>query len=210
MMGTDRRGSVTEYCKHLVENVLDRTMEDPLNTCIIGGDWNANWHDTAASPRRSHVAISGWAKSIGVINPHDLMLPGGFKTRYPSVLDEDHEATTIDHVLTTSSTAFVTEVGINNAPAWHAIPDHRSIWIAVRLETPLDRPIEKPSPIPTIRRVELDRKDQFSCEEYRAHLRLLIMAQPAGDRRGEDLGAWIESICASSVNIARSHMRPPP
>jgi hypothetical protein len=43
MLATNRQGSVTNYCKKLVENVLDRTMEDPLNTCIVGGDWNANW-----------------------------------------------------------------------------------------------------------------------------------------------------------------------
>ena len=99
MVGTDRRGTLTDYCKHLVENVLDRTMEDPLNTCIVGGDWNANWHDSSVNPRRSHAAIAGWANGIGLINPHDLMLPDGFKTRYPSVCDEDREATMIDHVL---------------------------------------------------------------------------------------------------------------
>jgi hypothetical protein len=77
------------------------------------------------------------------------------------------------------------------------------------LETPLDKPVDKLLAIPTVRRVELDRKDLYSCEEYRAHLRILVTAQPAGDRTGEDLGVWIESICASSVNIARSHMKPP-
>ena len=138
-------------------------MEDPLNTCIVGGDWNSNWQDSTANPRRSHAAIAGWAKAIGLIDPHALMLPEGFKTRYPSVTDEDHGASTIDHILTTSSTAFVTEVGINKAPVWHAITDHRPLWVAVRLETALDSPVEKVAAIPTIRRVELDLKDHFSC-----------------------------------------------
>ena len=61
-----------------------------------------------------------------------------------------------------------------------------------------------------IRRAELDRKDEFACEEFREHLRILLLAQPAGDRTGEDLGEWIENICASSVNIVRAHMKPTP
>ena len=70
MEETGRQSSITDYCKQLVENVLDRTMEDPLNTCIVGGDWNANWQDSRDCPRRSHSSIAGWAAEIGLCNAH--------------------------------------------------------------------------------------------------------------------------------------------
>ena len=52
--------------------------------------------------------------------------------------------------------------------------------------------------------------DLLACEELRANLRITLLAQPPGDRAGEDLGEWIEMICASTVNIVRSHMKPLP
>ena len=210
MKQTNRPGTITNYCRHLVQNVFDRTMEDPLNSCIFGGDWNANWQDSRANPRRSHASIAHWAQEIGLSNAHRPLLKGNNPTRYPSVLDDDSHATTIDHVLTTSTAALVTEAGISHAPIWHGITDHRPLWVAVRLDVPLSLPSQKPSAIPKIRRVELDRKDTFTCEEYRAHLRALVLDQPPGDRRFEDLGEWVENLCASSVNIARSHMKATP
>ena len=38
MAATKCTGTVTNYCKRLVQNVLDRTMEDPRSTCVVGGD----------------------------------------------------------------------------------------------------------------------------------------------------------------------------
>ena len=104
----------------------------------------------------------------------------------------------------------VTEAGVGHAPIWHGISDHRPLWVAVRLDVPLSLPPVKPPAIPKVRRVELDRKDLFTCEEYRAHLRILALDQPLTGRSGEDLGAWIEMICASSVNVARAHMKGSP
>ena len=104
----------------------------------------------------------------------------------------------------------VTEAGISNAPTWIAVSDHRPLWIAVRLDTPLSKPAEKPPSIPNVHRVELDRKDPAMCEEYRAHLRVFILDQSPDGRESEDLGEWVENICASSVNIVRAHMKPAP
>ena len=185
-------------------------MEDPLNSCIVGGDWNANWQDSRNCPRRSHRGIAGWARDIGLSEAHQPLIAQRFNTRFPSPLDEEHEPTAIDHVLTTYAACIVTEAGISNAPTWSAVSDHRPLWIAARLGSALSMPRVKPLAIRKIRRVELDRKDKFACDEFRAHLRILLYAQPAGDRSGEDLGEWIESICASSVNIVRAHMKPTP
>ena len=99
MTATDRPGTITSYCRHLVENVLDRTMEDPLNTVIVGGDWNANWLDSVASPRRSHSAIAHWAQDIGLYNAHKGLITDHFNTRYPSISDVDRNPSAIDHIL---------------------------------------------------------------------------------------------------------------
>ena len=210
MTATDRPGSITNYCRQLVENVLDRTMEDPLNTVIVGGDWNANWLDSVASPRRSHSAIAHWAQDIGLYNAHKGLITDHFNTRYPSISDVERNPSAIDHILTTNGACLVTEAGINNAPTWHAVTDHRPLWIAARLDTSLSTKSEKPPAIPTVRRVELDRKDTEMCEDYRAHLRIFVLAQPPLDRSGEDLGEWVFNVCASSVNICRAHMKTPP
>ena len=163
MAATDRPGSTTDYCKHLVQNVLDRTMEDPLNSCIAGGDWNANWQDSRVCPRRSHAGIANWARDVGLVNALMPLLPVGFKTRFPSTQDVEHEATAIDHILTTDGACLVTEAGVNHAPVWTTLTDHRPLWIAARLDTPLTSLPERPPPIPNIRRVELDRKDLDAC-----------------------------------------------
>ena len=151
MAATERPGSITDYCKHLVENVLDRTMEDPLNTCVVGGDWNANLHDSVTAPRRSHGGIGSWTTDIGLTESHQPLIMRQFCTRYPSVEDEDHAATSIDHVFTTYASCLVTEAGINYAPTWHSISDHRPLWVALRLDFPMDRPVEKSPPIPKIK-----------------------------------------------------------
>ena len=38
--GTD---AVTNYVKRMVENKIFKHMENPKNSCIIGGDFNAGW-----------------------------------------------------------------------------------------------------------------------------------------------------------------------
>jgi hypothetical protein len=67
MKDQDIRGSVTSYCKKLVENVLDRTMEDPGNTVVVGGDWNSNWHDSKTTsktipPSDINLGATSWTR----------------------------------------------------------------------------------------------------------------------------------------------------
>lgn len=210
MKDQDIGGTVTAYCKQLVENVLDRTMADPGNTCVVGGDWNSNWQDSRASRKRSHPGIASWAQRAGLANALRPLLPTGYITRQPSSDDADPASSTIDHILTTQTAAIVTEAGISHAPIWQSITDHRPIWINLRLDVPLSLDKSKPAAIPTIRRVEINPDDHLACEELRNQLRTLCAAQPPEDLSGEDLGQWIEMVCASTVNIVRAHIKPLP
>ena len=140
-------------------------MADPSNTVVVGGDWNANWQDSRACKKRSHPSIAAWAQRSGLSNALRPLLPTNYFTRFPSLSDSEKSASTIDHILTTQTAAIVTEAEISHAPIWHSITDHRPIWIALRLDVPLSRDRVKSTPIPKIRRVEIDPKDVRACEE---------------------------------------------
>ena len=84
MTSCNQPGSVTAYCTRLVQNVVDRTMTEPSNTCVVGGDWNVNWQDSRQHERQSHTSIAHWAQETGLHNTLSPLLPVGFKTRYPT------------------------------------------------------------------------------------------------------------------------------
>ena len=204
-------GTVRQYVRRLIANVIEKTMEDPRNTCLVGGDWNANWKDSASSPRRSHTGISQWAQELGLVNALAEVMPVVPTSRYAGAKETPGLGTCIDHIITTQTTANVISAGTDHSPLWQTVSDHRPIWCAIHLDTPLKTPAHHPStPVRPIRRVELDRKDQAACEEMRTKLRAFHELHYDASLGIEDLSDWMELMCLSTVNIVRSHMRPPP
>ena len=65
--GTD---AVTNYVRRIVENKVLKHMEDPKNSCIIGGDFNAGWKTDECKKitERSHHKFRQWTEQLGLQN----------------------------------------------------------------------------------------------------------------------------------------------
>ena len=96
-----------------LEATINRHMQDPHNTHVVGGDFNANWLDTPTSPKRSHPAIRQISDQLGLTNP--LQAPDAPK-HYTRTIGS--RSSCIDHVLYTPTSATATAAGTNYAAMW--------------------------------------------------------------------------------------------
>ena len=126
------KGSVTRYLQQQLEATVSRHMQDPHNTHAIGGDFNANWKDSPRAPKRSHTAIGQFAEQLGLHNPlHNPETP----EHYTRTIGSHYSC--IDHVLYTPLSATHTASGTNYAAMWGKHTDHRPLWVALQLESPM-------------------------------------------------------------------------
>jgi hypothetical protein len=198
------RGSVTRFMQQQLEATINRHMQDPHNTHVVGGDFNANWLDTPTSPKRSHPAIRQISDQLGLTNP--LQAPDAPKHHTRTI---GSRSSCIDHVLYTPTSATATAAGTNYAAMWGKHTDHRPVWVSLQLEVPLAQPPRtNPTKVRKIRRVDLDRKDPSATAAFHDALRNCISSHTPDPANPTALGLLLEDICVTSTNATRLTLKP--
>ena len=198
------RGSVTRFMQQQLEANINRHMQDPHNTHVVGGDFNANWTDSTSTPKRSHPGIRQISDQLGLTNP---LQANNSPKHYTRTIGP--HSSCIDHVLYTPTSATATAAGTDYAAMWSKHTDHRPVWVSLRLETPLAQPPKtNPTKVRKIRRVDLDRKDPAAAAALHDALRNCLLQHNPDSTDVTALGLFLEDVCVTSTNATRLTLKP--
>ena len=180
-------------------------MENPKNSCIIGGDFNAGSRTDECKrfTERSHHKFRQWTEQLGLQN--DLVTT--HENNFYTFRRGNKIKTFIDHILTSNNAEFVLG-GSNKSAYLDNDTDHYPVWIGVRLND--IRRISKPTAYEykKVRRVELDLDDLVAVEALQDLLLKLTSEYDDVERLTiEEVKQMTEDICTESVKYTRLGMK---